>query len=109
MKDLIEAAIQKFNERAGADEKLAKELEGIERKILVDLRDGPKYSFVLKDRRIGPLAEGGIESPDVTILSDTATLTALLRREIGPMKAYATQKLKVKASLDDVLRLRKFF
>lgn len=109
MRDLIEEAISKFNERARTDAKLQAELEGIERKVLLDCKDGPKFNFVLKDKQIGSLLEGPIESPDVTILSDSATLTALLRKEMGPMKAYAMQKLKLKASLDDVLRLRKFF
>lgn len=109
MRDLIEGAISKFNERARTDSKLQAELEGIERKVLVDCKDGPKFNFVLKDKQIGSLLEGPIDSPDVTIQSDSATLTALLKKEMGPMKAYAMQKLKLKASLDDVLRLRKFF
>lgn len=109
MRDLLEQAVQKFNERAQRDEKLQRELEGIERKVLVELRDGPKFHFLLKDKQIGPVGDGPVDAPDVTILSDSATLTAVLKKEMGPMKAYATQKLKVKASLDDVLRLRKFF
>ncbi|MEK6851787.1 MAG: SCP2 sterol-binding domain-containing protein [Candidatus Thermoplasmatota archaeon] len=109
MKDLIEQAVQKFNAKAQADEKLQKELEGIERKVVIDCRDGPKYNFVLKDRQIGPVGEGPLDAAEITILSDTGTLTALLKKEMGPMKAYATGKLKIKASLEDVLRLRKFF
>ncbi len=109
MRALLEDAVRKFNEKAQADPKLAAELEGVERKVLIDCRDGPKYSFLLKDKQIGPLSEAPVDAPDVTIVSDTETLTALLKKEMGPMKAYATQKLKIKASLDDVLRLRKFF
>jgi putative sterol carrier protein len=109
MRELLEQAISKFNERARTDQKLHAELDGVVRKVLVDCKDGPKFNFLLKDRQIGPLAEGPVETPDVTILSDSTTLTALLKKEMGPMKAYATQKLKVKASLEDVLRLRKFF
>jgi len=109
MKDLLEQAVAKFNARAQSDAKLQKELEGIERKVLVDLKDGGKFHFILRDKQIGPVGDGPVEGPDVTILSDTSTLTALLKKEMGPMKAYATQKLKVKASLEDVLRLRKFF
>ncbi|HEY5538220.1 MAG TPA: SCP2 sterol-binding domain-containing protein [Thermoplasmata archaeon] len=109
MKDLLTEAIAKFNAKVQTDGKLRDELEGIERKVLVDLKDGPKFSFVLKDKQIGPVSEGSIDAPDVTIQSDASTLTALLKREMGPMKAYATQKLKIKASLDDVLRLRKLF
>ena len=109
MRELIEQAVAKFNARAQADEKLQRELEGVERTVLLDLKDGTKFHFQLKDRRIGPVADGPAEAPDVTILSDPATLTALLTKEMGPMKAYATGKLKIKASLEDVLRLRKFF
>ena len=109
MRDLLEQAVAKFNTRARTDEKLQKELDGIERKVLLDLKDGTKYHFVLKDRQIGAVVDGPIEAPDVTITSDAATLAALLKKEMGPMKAYATQKLKIKASLEDVLRLRKFF
>jgi len=109
MRDLLEAAVQKFNAKAQSDAKLQSELEGIERKVVIQCKDGPVFSFLLKDRQIGPVNDGALESPDVTIISDTATLTALLRKEMGPMKAYATQKLKIKASLDDVLRLRKLF
>lgn len=109
MKDLLERAVTRFNEKAQTDAKLQKELEGVERTVLIDLKDGPKYSFVLKDKRIGDVAEAPIDGPDITIISDTSTLAALLNKEMGPMKAYATQKLKIKASLEDVLRLRKFF
>ena len=109
MKSLLEQAVQKFNTKAQADEKLQRELDGIVRTVLVDLKDGTKYHFLLKDRQIGPVNEGPVDAPDVTILSDAATLTALLKKEMGPMKAYATQKLKIKASLEDVLRLRKLF
>ena len=109
MKELLEQAIAKFNAKAQTDEKLRKELEDVERSVLVDLKDGTRFHFTLKDQQIGPLGDGPIEGPDITILSDAATLTALLRKEMGPMKAYATQKLKIKASLEDVLRLRKFF
>jgi hypothetical protein len=109
MRELIEQAVAKFNDRARTDPKLQEELEGIERKVLVDCRDGPKFNFLLKDRQIGPVGDGPVDGPDVTILSDTTTLTAVLKKEMGPMKAYALQKLKVKASFDDILRLRKFF
>ncbi len=109
MKDLIEQAVQKFNAKALADEKLQKDLDGVERKIVIECKDGPKYNFALRDRQIGPVNEGPLDGAEVTIISDTATLTALLKKEMGPMKAYATGKLKIKASLEDVLRLRKLF
>ncbi|MFQ6107341.1 MAG: SCP2 sterol-binding domain-containing protein [Thermoplasmata archaeon] len=109
MKMLFTDAIRKFNERARTDEKLKKELKGITRKIQIDVADGEDYNFVLRDLQISDLCEGRIESPDIVIGASTETFTALLAKEMGPMKAIATRKLKIKASLEDMFRLRKFF
>ena len=109
MKMLLMDAIRKFNEKAEIDEKLKKDLKGITRKIQVDVTDGEGYNFVLEDARVLNLREGEIESPDIVITASTETLTSLLTKEMGPMKAIATRKLKMKASLEDMFRLRKFF
>lgn len=109
MKDLLEQAIEKFNGKAATDENFQKELEGVTRTVLIRLRDGTAYHFTLADMRIDAVVEGDAEAPDVTIDSDRETLEAIFRKEMGPMKAYATGRLKVKASLEDLLRLRKFF
>lgn len=107
MRALIEEAIAKFNEKVASDPKLAQEVEGVRRIVLIDLKTS-KYHFVLEDRRIEGLEDGGIDNPDVTILTDEETLAGLFNRTIGPMKAYATGRLKFRATLDDVIRLRKF-
>ncbi len=109
MREVLERVIFKFNERTKTDEKLRSELTGIERKIQLELKDGTKYNFTLKDAHVDGVHDGPIAMPDITIITDTATLDALFKREMGPMKAIALQKLKVKASIEDMLRLRKFF
>jgi putative sterol carrier protein len=109
MKDLLDDAIARFNEKAEKDANFRKELEGVERTVLVDLKGGTTYHFTLRDMRIDGVREGPVEDADITIQSDEETLTAIFRKEMGPMKAYATGRLKIRASLEDVLRLRKFF
>jgi len=109
VKELLEAAVAKFNAKVEKDEGLRRELEGMEKKVLVEVKEGPKYHFILKDRRVDGVRDGGVEAPDITVIADQTTLTGLLRGEIGPMKALATNRLKVKGSLDDLLRIRKFF
>jgi len=109
MKELLEKTVAKFNEKARTDEKLRSELKGIERKVLVDLKDGTMYNFLLKDAHVDGVNDGAVDSPDITIIADKQTIEALFKREIGPMKAIALQKLKVRASIEDMLRLRKFF
>ncbi len=108
VRNLLEEAIAKFNQKVEEDERVAKELEGMERTIVVRLNDDGAYHFVLKDKRAGPLQEGDVEG-DIEIISDSETLIALFNRELGPMKAIATKRLKINASLQDMLRIRKFF
>ncbi len=108
VKELLEDAIEKFNQKIAEDEKMAAELEGIERTIVVRLKDNGAYHFVLKDKRAGPLEEGDVNG-DIEIISDSETIVALFNREMGPMKAIATKKLKINASIQDMLRIRKFF
>ena len=109
MRELLERTVAKFNEKARTDEKLRSDLSGLERRVMLDLKDGTSYNFVLKDAHVDGVNDGPIDSPDITIIADRSTLEALFKREIGPMKAIALQKLKVKASIEDLLRLRKFF
>ena len=108
VRKLLEDAITQFNAKVDEDEKLAKELEGIERSIAVKISDGENYHFMLKDKKATPLEDGEIDA-DIEILTDTETLLALFRKEMGPMKAIATKKLKINASLQDMIRIRKFF
>jgi putative sterol carrier protein len=109
MEDLLMGVIDKFNNRVQNDEKLQKELEGVSRKIQIEVTDGKSYHFLLEDMRISDFGEGNADSPDITIISDTATIQGLFNKEIGPMKALATKRLKLKGSLQDMLRIRKLF
>ncbi|MCK4445415.1 MAG: SCP2 sterol-binding domain-containing protein [Thermoplasmata archaeon] len=109
MEDLLSGVIEKFNERVQVDEKLQRELEGVNRKVQIEVTDGKNYNFVLDNVRIENFAEGNIDSPDITIISDTDTIFGLFNKEIGPMKALATKKLRLKGSLSDMLKIRKLF
>jgi len=110
MQELFNNLITKFNERIKTDPKLAKEMEGVERKIMIDIIDGSKYYTTLKNNHAEVLKEGSIEEPDILISADEATFRGLINKDISPIKAFLiTRQLKIKASLEDKLRLRKFF
>ena len=109
MKELLEEAITNFNERAEEDEKLRKALEGKTRKVFIEITDGTSYHFTLTENKLQDFGEGGIEEPDITVTSDEATLTGILKKEIKPLKAYLTKKVKFDASLEDLITLKKFF
>jgi len=109
MRELLEKAVAKFNAKVAVDPSLRKELAGMTRKILIETKEGARFHFILQDQKVDGVRDGPIEAPDITVIADQVTLTGLLKGEIGPMKAMATNKLKVKGSLDDLLRIRKFF
>jgi putative sterol carrier protein len=108
VKCLLDDLVMKFNQKAERDEALQEELEGITRKVQIDL-GSEQYKFILENKRIGSFTEGRIENPDISLISDPRTIEDLVSGKMKPMKAWALKKLKIKGSLDDVLRLRKFF
>ncbi len=109
MKDLLEGVIAKFNAKVDSDPALSEEIGDMQKTVLIELKDGTKWHFTLKDRHVAGLLDGGVDKADITLITDAETLRGLLLREIGPFKAYATGKLKFKGSLDDLARFRKFF
>lgn len=109
MREQLEALIAKFNARARDDAKLRGELSGIERTVVVDLKDGTRYHFTLKEAQIDGLHDGAVDGADITIMADRDTIRGLISREIGPMKAFALGRLKVKGDIEDLFRFRKFF
>lgn len=109
LKSLLGEAIGKFNTKAAADPKVAEELEGVERKVMIDITDGPKYNFKIENNRMTPLLDGAVDAPDIAVSADMATMLGLLKKEIKPMKAFALKKVRIKASLEDLMRVRKFF
>jgi len=109
MKDLLDGLVAKFNAKVASDAVLREELAGVTRTVLIELKDGTKFHFVLKDQRLSGVRDGGVDDADVAVLTDADTLRGLLLREIGPWKAYALGKIKLKGNLEDLARFRKFF
>jgi len=105
----LRAMVDKFNDKVKQDEKLRKELEGLEKTIQIEVTDDATYSFRLADQSVKDFGKNELAEPDIRIIADAATLEGLISGEIRPMKALATKKLQVKASLSDMLAIRKFF
>src|SRR2546422_280637 len=109
MREMLEDLIRKFNAKVASDPALRAELVGLRKTVLIELKDGTKYHFTLADQKVAGLLDGGVDTADITISTDADTLRGLILREIGPFKAYATGKIKLKGSLEDLARFRKFF
>lgn len=109
MRDLLEGLIAKFNERVASDASLRQEIGDLRKTVLIELKDGTKWHFTLEHQHVNGLLDGGVDHPDITIATDKDTLRALILREMGPFKAYALGKVRLKGSLEDLARFRKFF
>jgi putative sterol carrier protein len=109
VEQFLKDSIDKFNKKAAEDPKLAKELEGIRRTVMIEVTDGESFNFVLENARVEGLSKGKLENPDIKVTASTETFNQLQSGELRIMKAYAMRKIQVKAPLEDVLRLRKFF
>jgi putative sterol carrier protein len=105
---ILQDTVDRFNARVAKDPALHKELECIKKKVQLDL-GCEEYYFILDCAKVEKLYEGSILDPDITITSDPDTVIKLFNGEMKIMKAWALKKVKVKGSIDDILRLRKFF
>ncbi len=107
-REALENAAERFNKKACADTELKKELNGMSKRVLVDLGT-EKYNFELKECSVPSINDGAPATPpDITIISDPDTIVKLVNGEMKVMKAWALKKVRIKGSIDDVLRLRKF-
>lgn len=107
IEETLASLVDRFNRHAEKNPAIGEELKGIERTIALRLSDGSAYSVRLKGGRLGDLASSAPAKADVTIRTDAATFLALVRRDIGPMKALVTGKLAIDGSLDDKLLFRR--
>ena len=110
VEEVLKEAIIKFNKKAETDPKLAKEITGMKRVMQFEISDtGEFFNFLLENKRVGELQKGKVEKPDIRVICDAEVLKQLYSGELRPMKAIATRKIHVRASLEDMLTLRKFF
>jgi putative sterol carrier protein len=97
----------RFNKKARDDEKLKEELKDVTRTIVIEFRDGDSYKIMLQNAQLIDLDKGSFDTPDIRVITDTETFEGLITRTVGPMRALATGRLKLVASLEDKLRFRK--
>ncbi len=109
VKELLENAVEQFNAKAEKDPKFRKEVEGKTRTIQLTLDDGRAWNFKLDNAHIDGVNDGALPEVDISIMTDEETITGIFDGSISAIRAYALKKIKFKASLQDLLTLRKLF
>ena len=109
VKNLLDEKVIEFNSRIDNEPKFSKMIEGKNRTICICVSDGENYSSKLENLRIGNFVKTDNTDADLVVTANSDTLTGLINREISPIKAYMSGDLKVKASLTDMLLLKRLF
>jgi putative sterol carrier protein len=108
----VKAKLQQMIERLDdADEKwhadLARALPG-SKTIQIDVPDlEARFWTELSEGRMGPLREGEADDPDIKMRAKSDDLVAMIDGELGLMSSFLSGRVRVDASLSDLLALRK--
>ena len=105
-KKVLEEMVNKFKTKIENDEELREKVKDYNRTIVVDFKEGDSYNTEFKGGEVGDFKEGTIEDADITITTDPKTLHNLLEGNMGAMEAYAKKKIKIDASLTDMLKIK---
>lgn len=92
-----------FWSRYNSQPDLQRKLAGKSRAIQLVVPDEKTYRFDFRDGKLQGVEQGAYESPDVVVTVQSRDLLAIFNKELKPMQAYLTGKVKVKASFGDVL------
>lgn len=105
--ELLELMQEKLAE--GLEKEKTKEaIHDWERTVLLTLKNGSVYHFLVADNTITILA-GSIDNPDMQIQSDADTIRKLFLEETSAASALLKRKLKIKGSTSDLMKIRHIF
>src|SRR5437879_10901817 len=99
MREMLEEVIREFNAKVASDPTLQADLGDVPKTILIELKDGAKYHFTVKDQKIADLIDGGVDHADITLTQDAKPFRDLIGREMAPLKLSPQGREKPKASL----------
>jgi putative sterol carrier protein len=106
-KDTLLQAIDEQRSRF-ADPRVAKEFSKWDKTMQYHFTDTGQYYLIrFVDGRPEPPVEEHVDKPDIQYEMDSHTFLAINRKEISGFKAYQQKKVKLKASMPDILKLQK--
>ena len=106
---LLAEKVKEFNSRIDNEPEFSKMIEGKSKTICICVSGKNNYSTKLDNMRIDDFILDEEADADLVVTANSETLLALIQRKISPVKAYMTGDLKVKASLTDMLLLKRLF
>jgi putative sterol carrier protein len=106
---LLNDKVLEFNSKIKDELSTAKMIEGKTRTICICVLDGDNYVSKLENLKLEDFERTDDTNSDLIVTASSEILEALMSKTMSPVKAYMKGNLKVKASLMDMLLLRKLF
>ena len=106
---LLNEKVLEFNSKIKDEPDTAKMIEGKTRTICICVSDGDNHVSKLETLELENFSITDASSADLRVTASSEILEALISRTMSPVKAYMKGELKVKASLTDMLLLKKLF
>ena len=104
---LLNDKVLEFNSKIKDELSTAKMIEGKTRTICICVLDGDNYVSKLENLKLEDFERTDDTNSDLIVTASSEILEALMSKTMSPVKAYMKGNLKVKASLMDMLLLRK--
>jgi hypothetical protein len=91
------------------DERVAKNFKGWNKTMQYHFTDNDEYYLLrMEDGAPQPVErlEQPLEKPDIQYEMDAETLRAMTRKELSGLQAYQQKRIKLKASMSDMMKLQ---
>ena len=106
-KDEIEAGLKKVAKKLD-DPKLKERFMKFNKTIQFSFKDmGLNYCLTFENGTVKEMKEGSVEKPDVFVDIGGDIFIGILKKELNPINAYSSGKIKVKGEMTDLLKLQK--
>jgi putative sterol carrier protein len=82
--------------------------KGFTKKILFDFTDTKEqYLISVEDGKTATLEKVAAGAGDVVVTTTTDILSGIINKTVNPVTSYVMRKLKVKGSMEDLMKLQK--
>lgn len=96
-----------IKERFG-DPQIQESFKGFTKRIMFDFTDTrDQYVLSVEDGKAASLEKVTAATADVVVTTTTDVFAGIINKTTNPVTSYVTRKLKVKGSMEDLMKLQK--
>lgn len=77
------------------------------KKVQFEFTDTKEQYLLSIENGTANLAKEAVNTPDVLVTTTTDILAGIMNKKVNPVIAYSTRKIKVKGTMEDLLKLQK--